>query len=291
MKVYPNGLIIFDAIDIVCLGFIMGFSTTKIIKILKKYYSSRNEDRLITDLKRRSRLKKSSKYEPLDSSVRYFPRGGQVLPPGLKMIVILIKNRQFGKLIVYLLRVTKRIRQLKRVKAALICLNVLFFKKLGFAFAAGGSITHLEVFIFVTTSSTAGSLLALLTAPSGYLFVLVPILTLIGRYEFIPAETLDRCRLLYEAAREYHNKELGIEMGKFSKAMETKSDFNSEQGPFECTSERTLYKRHLKNQEYRNNRVGNFEKIRKRFLECNNETEDQIKQKVQKMTEKIRVEP
>lgn len=208
MKIYPNGLIVLDAIDIICLGFIMGFSTTKIIQILN---SNRNEDRLIVDLKRRSPVKESSKYEQFNSRIRYLPRGGQ-LPPGLKMIAILIKNRQFGKLIVYLLRVTKRIRKLKRVKTALICINVLLFKKLGVAFAAGGSITHLEILVFISTSSTTGALLVLLAAPSGYLFVLVPILTLIGRYEFISAETLNRCQLLCEAAKEYHNKKLGIEM-------------------------------------------------------------------------------
>jgi hypothetical protein len=184
----------------------MGFSTTKIIKILKKYYSNRNEDRLLTDLKRRSPLKESSKYEPLRSPIQCFPRGGELLPAGLKMIIILIKNRQFGKLIVYLVRVTKRLRQLKQVKAALICLNILLFKKLGFAFAAGGSTTHLEIFIFVTTSSTAGALLALLTAPSGYLFLLVPVLTLIGIYlEFQQKQThIDQLGLI-QVLKEINN--------------------------------------------------------------------------------------
>ena len=223
------------------------------------------------------------------SPIQSFPRGGELLPAGLKMIIILIKNRQFGKLIVYLLRVTKRLRQLKQVKAALICLNILLFKKLGFAFAAGGSITHLEIFIFVSTSSTAGALLALLTAPSGYLFLLVPVLTLIGRYEFVSAETLNRCRLLCEAAREYHNKQLKLEMGEFPKTMETSPDFK--QGPFECTSNGTLYERYLENQEYMKGQIGNFEKIKQRFPECNNETENQINKKLEKIREKIRVEP
>lgn len=282
MKIYPNGLIIFDAIDIICLGFIMGFSTTKIIKILKKYYSNRNEDRLITDLKRRSPLK-VLKYEPLRSPIQYFPRGGQVLPPGLKMITILIKNKQFGKLIVYLLRVTKRIRQLKRVKAGLILLNVLLFKKLGFTFAAGGSLTHVEILIFVTTSSTAGALLALLTAPSGYLFVLVSVLTLINRYEVVSDETLNRCRLLCEAALKYYNKPLNIEMGEFSQTMETKPNFNSEQGPFQCTNNGTLYARYLENQAHIKNQIGNFRKIQDKFPECSRETEDQIKEKIEKI--------
>ena len=290
MKIYSNGLIVLDAIDIICLGFIMGFSTTKIIKILKKYYSNRNEDRLIVDLKRRSPVKESSKYEQFNSPIRYFPRGGQ-LPPGLKMIVILIKNRQFGTLIVYLLRVTKRIRKLKRIKAALICINVLLFKKLGIAFAAGGSMTHLEILVFISTCSTAGALLALLAAPSGYLFVLVPILTLIGRYEFISAETLNRCQLLCRAAKEYHNKQLGIEMKEFSKTMGIKIDLNSKQDVFECTSKGALYQRYKENQEHLNNQVGNFKKIRQKFPECHDETLDEVRTKIEKMREKIRVDP
>jgi len=37
MKIYPNGLIVLDAIDIVCLGIILGYSTGTVIKLLKKY--------------------------------------------------------------------------------------------------------------------------------------------------------------------------------------------------------------------------------------------------------------
>ena len=61
MKVYPNGLIVLDAIDIICFGLILGYSTGTIIKLLKKYYSNKNEDPLVSDLKRLSPIRKVKK--------------------------------------------------------------------------------------------------------------------------------------------------------------------------------------------------------------------------------------
>ena len=289
MKVYPNGLIILDATDIICLGVILGYSTTTIVKLLKTYYSNKNEDPLVSDLKRLSPVKEKEKNKPLKVPIRYFPRGGQ-LPPGLKRISVFIKNKQLGKLVVILLRVTKKIRELKRVKSALILLNVLLFRKLGLAFAAGGSITHIHILLFVTTSSTAGALLALLSAAGGFIFVLAPLLTLISRYEFISSETVNRCRLLCEAAQEYHNKKLGIEMKSFAQEMETSLSLTSDEGPLQCTGEGKLYQRYKEGQEYLNNQVNNFNKIKNRFSECNDETADEINEKIQKISQKVRTE-
>lgn len=283
MKIYPNGLIILDAIDIICLGLILGYSTGRVIKLLKTYYSNKNKDPLVSDLKRLSRVKKN---KPLNVPLHYFPRGGQ-LPPGLKGISVFIRNRRLGKVVIYLLKVTKKIRQLKRVKAALILLNVLLFKKVGIAFAAGGSINHIHILLLVSTSSTIGALLALLAAPGGFLFVLAPILTLISRYEYVSIETINRCQLLCEAAKEYHNKKLAIEMESFVREMETSVNISPDQGPFQCTGEGKLYQRYKENQEHLKNQVNTFNKIKHKFAECNNETVEEINEKIQKLSQKV----
>ena len=266
MKIYPNGLIILDATDIICLGLILVYSTGTIIKLLKIYYASKNEDPLVSDLKRLSPVKeiKKEKNKPLKVPICYFPRSDQ-LPPDLKGISIFIRNKQLGKLVVILLKVTKKVRQLKKVKTALILLNVLLFKKLGIAFAAGESITHIHILLFVTTSSTAGALLALLLTTGGFIFVLGPLLTLISRHEFVSAETINRCRLLCEVVQEYHNKKLGIEMESFVQEMETSVSVNSDRGPFQYTSEGKLYQCYKENKEYLNKQVSNFNKIKDRL--------------------------
>ena len=58
MKIYPNGLIILDPVDIICLGLILGYSTARIIKMLNKYYSNKSEDPLVSELKKYLQLKK-----------------------------------------------------------------------------------------------------------------------------------------------------------------------------------------------------------------------------------------
>lgn len=47
MKIYPNGVVVFDLVDIICIGLILGYSTGKIIK---KYYLNKCEDPLISEI-------------------------------------------------------------------------------------------------------------------------------------------------------------------------------------------------------------------------------------------------
>lgn len=268
MKIYPNGLIILNAVDIICFGLILGYSTARIIKMLNKYYLNKFEDPLVSELKKISPIKEIKKYKPLNIPVRYLPRGGQ-LPPGLRGFLLDIKNKQ---MIVYMLKITKRIRELKRVRTALIFLNVLLFKKLGIAFVAGGSITHLRLIVLVSTSSTIGALLGLMVAPDGFIFLLGPILTLISRSKYVSSETLNRCRLLCEAVEQYYNKKLETEMKSFTTGLETPFSANSEQGPFQCTSGGKLYQRYLENAEKIKNQVQNFNKFKEKFPECSDAT-------------------
>jgi len=102
MKVYPNGIIIVDKIDIICFGVILGYSTVKLIKMIKKYYSNKSQDPIVSELERISPVKNPTKYEPIHRLPRYLPRGGQ-LPNELKGVSILIKNKKLAKLVLHLL--------------------------------------------------------------------------------------------------------------------------------------------------------------------------------------------
>lgn len=102
--------------------------------MLKKYYSDKYEDPLVSKLKRIS-----TKDKPLNVPIGYFPRGGELLLPGLKEFLVLIKDKQLGRLVIYLLKITKKMPELKKVKTILIFLNILLFKKLRIDFAAARS--------------------------------------------------------------------------------------------------------------------------------------------------------
>lgn len=286
MKIYPNGLIILDAVDIICLGLLLGYSTARIIKMLNKYYSNKSKDPLVSELKKISPVKEIKKDKPLNVNVRYFPRGGE-LPPGLKGFLLDITDRRIGELIVYLLKITKRMRELKRVRTAIVFLNVLLFKKLGIAFAAGGSITHFRLIVLVSTSSTIGALLALMATPGGFIFVLGPILTLITRSEYVPIETINRCQLLCEAVEKYYNKKLELEMKSFTPGLETPFSVNSEQGPFQCTGEGKLYQRYLKDKEKIENQVQYFNEFKDKLPECNGATVEQLKSEIKEISNNL----
>nr|YP_009029079.1 hypothetical protein [Cylindrotheca closterium]AGH28615.1 hypothetical protein [Cylindrotheca closterium] len=279
MKIYPNGLIILDAVDIISLGLLLGYSTARIIKMLNKYYSNKSEDPLVSELKKISPVKEIKKDKPLNVSVRYFPRGGEV-----KGFLLDVKSKRIGKLIVYLLKITKRMRELKRVRTSLILLNILLFKKLGIAFVAEGSITYFRLIVLASSSYTIGALLALMATPGGFIFVLGPILTLIIRSEYVPIETVNRCRLLCEAIEKYYNKKLELEMKSFTPGLETPFNVNSEQGPFQCTGEGKLYQRYLKDKEKIENQVQYFNEFKVKFPQCNDATVEEIKSEIEEIS-------
>ena len=287
MKIYSNGLIRLDVVDIICLGLIMGYSTGTIIKMLKKYYLNKHEDPLVSELKRIVPVKKIIKDRPLNLFIRHFPRGGQ-LPPRLEGFSLLIKNKKLGKLVIYLLKITKRIRQLKRVNNYLSFLNLLLFQRLGFAFASGRSLNYIEIILVVSTSSVAGLLLSVLAVPGGFMFVLGPILTLLSRYEYIAFESINICKLLCEVGKDYHNEKLVMEM----KSLETEIPFifNLEEGPLQRRGESELYRRYLENQEKIRKRVQNFNEFKEKFPECNDSSIEDLKEKIGKIQEKIRTE-
>lgn len=76
-------------------------------------------------------------------------------------------------------------------------------------------------------------------------------------------------------------------MKAFFQEIETLVNGLPGQSPFECTGEGKLYQRYEKNLKYLNNQVNNFNKIKSRFQECNDDTLEEIHEKVQKLSEKV----
>ena len=286
MKIYPNGVVIFDLVDIICIGLILGYSTGKIIKIINKYYSNKSEDRLVSELKRISPVKKLTKYEPIRVPVKYFPRGGQQ-PETWHKFKIFLKNKRLARLALYLLRVTEPLRKLKQVRAALVFLNLLLYQGFGIVFSLDGNMTSLRLILSTSSAYLIGALISLLSVPGGIVFIVGPIITLVSRYEYIPPEMVNECKLLCQAAKQYYNKKFLIEMKALNPELEMPVNLNVEQGPFECEGEGVLFQRYLENKEKLKKQVGNYNELKSTFPECNDENVEQLEKTVNQLHEKI----
>lgn len=172
---------------------------------------------MIADLKRLSRIKRIKEKK----LVHYFFRGGQQLPLGLKGISLDIKNRKLAKFILYVSELTKKVKTLRQIQSALVVFTIFLFKKAGITFAAGGSLTYVQIIFLMTSSSTIGALIGFLSSSGGLFLFSIPILTMVYRYKYISQDNIDICKLLCEVAKTYHNKELAIEMGKFTRQVKS----------------------------------------------------------------------
>jgi len=172
MKIYPNGLVVFDLVDIICIGLILAYSTGRIIN---KYYLNRSEDRLISELKIISPVKKLTKYEPIRVPVKYFPRGSQQSETWHKFKIFL-KNKKLARLALYLLRVTEPLCKLKQVRDDLVFLNLLLYQGFGIVFFLDGNMSSLQLILSASSAYLIGALISLLSVPGGIVFIVGPIL-------------------------------------------------------------------------------------------------------------------
>lgn len=286
MKIYPNGVIIFDLVDIICIGLILGYSTGKIIKIINKYYLNKSEDRLVSELKKISPVKKLAKYKPIPVPVKYFPRGGQQHETWHK-VKIFLKNKRLARLALYLLRVTEPLRKLKQVRVALAFLNLLLYQGFGIVFSLDGNMNSLRLIVSASSAYLIGSLVSLLSVPGGIVFIVGPIATLVSRYEYIPPELINECKLLCQATKQYYNKKFLIEMKALNPELEMPVNLNAGQGPFECKGEGVLFQRYLENQEKLKQQVHSYNELKSTFPECNDENVEQLEEIVNQLHQKI----
>ena len=293
MKKYPNGLILLDIVDIICIAFFLGSSMALIIKEIKRRNQYKGEDPIVGELKEKSPMRKISRKNKKLLKVPMV-RGGDLVKINLSSKLDLyskeFKSRRISNLLRILMCAQKERRVLYAIRYFLFLLHIASIRRLGLSVSMGSSLGYVHVIVVASTSSIGGFIMTMLsTYPVTPLIMLSPLLILVKRFEFVP-DVYERCRILCEAAKEYYNNQLKIEMKGFNEEVISPLKFEFKEGPLECTEKGKLYQRYLENKDEVKRRVQYYTEFLDKFPECkdlNSETLDEIIQKLKLIKIKI----
>ena len=284
MKRLHTGLIIFDAIDIICISFSTGSSMAYLIKKYRNYKKRRNEDPIVTELKKKSSIIMVSEVgKPLKLPL---VRGGDKL----KGFSLLIKNKKLAILVRAIATAKRKQKQLRLLRVFFMTFNALLTSSVGLRFAVGGSLNYTQFILIAFPSTIAGFMMGLVTA-NPLVSVLLPLAMLYGRgIEDIP-DPYEKCKTFCKVAEEFHNKQLAIEMKELNSLVEDAStalQLPLDQVPLLCVEEKLSllqrYKlRQLIKSEQARKRVQYFNEFIKKFPECDADPEAVYQQIAEKI--------
>ncbi len=269
MKRLPKGLIILDTLDIICISFSAGSGLAWLVKIYRNRKRNQGEDPIITELKEKSPITMFSENgKPVKLPL---VRGGD-RPRGFSL---LIKNKKLARILMAIVTAKRKQQQLRLLGDFFLILNTLLTTGFSLRFAIGGSLDYTQVILFGIPSAVDSFVM-------GQIFgVLVPIAILYRRgIEDIP-DPYENCRFLCKAAKEYHNKQLRLEMGNLNSLVEegaTALQLPIDKVPLLCAEqplslvERYKLKAVVKSAKARK-RVQHFSEFIKKFPECNDNPE------------------
>lgn len=280
MKRLHTGLIVLDAIDIICISFSAGSVIAYLVKISRNYKRNRGEDPIITELKEKSPITMFSESgKPLKLPL---VRGGD----RIKGVSLLIKNKKLRNIVRAIVNIKRKQKQLRLFREFFVIFNVLLTSGFGLRFAVGGSLDYTQV-ILIALPSTVGGFLMGLTSAYPIFSVLVPLVILYGRgIEDIP-DPYEKCRVICKAAEEYHNRQLAIEMENFNSLVEDAStalQLPLDKVPLLCVEEKLSLLQRYKLKEViksakAQKRVQHFSEFIKKFPECDADPEA-VKEKI-----------
>jgi len=289
MKRLHTGLIILDAIDIICISFSAGSTLAYFYKKYKRR-RIRGKDPLVTELKEKSPvIMFSEDGKPLKVPL---VRGGDKLK--LKGWSLVIKNKKLANIIRAIVTAKRRQRQLRLLQYFFLSFNTLLTTSVGLRFALGGSLDYTQIqIILIAFPSILGGFLVGLTTAYPLASALLPLAILYGRgIEDIP-DPYAKCKAICKVAEELHNKQLTMEMTKLNSLVEDTSA--ALQLPLDkvhllCVEEKlSLLERYklrevIKSDKARK-RVQYFSEFLKKFPECDADPEGVYQQIVEKITE------
>lgn len=288
MRRLYTGVIVFDAIDIICISFSVGSSIAYLTRTYKNYKQRRNGvDPIVTELKEKSRLTMVS----VDGQPLKLPlvRGGG---EELKTFSLAIKNKKLAVLLRAMLYVKTNNKQILLLRVFFASLNGLLTSSLGLRIGVGGSLDWTQFLLFAFPSTISGFMIAQAIA-NPLAAVFLPLAVLYGRgIEEIP-DPYEKCKILCKAAEEYHNRQLALEMQNLNpliKDASTALQLPIDEVPLVCVEEKfsllQRYKlRQLLKSEKVKNRVKHFSDFIKKFPECDANSEAVYQQVVEKITE------
>jgi hypothetical protein len=211
-----TGVILLDQFDLACLSFSAGCTIGWLVKWYKKRKRNRGEDPIIGELKEKSPIiTVSTDGKPLKPPLF---RGGDELRR-LKGISLAIKNKKLGKIITAIVNAREKQKKLLFLSKFFFVLNTLLSTSVGLRFALGGSVGYTQIILLYLPSTVGGFIMTQLMAYP-VVGVLIPIAILAGRGIENIAGPYEECRWMCEAAAEYHNKQLMLEMKDLNSILE-----------------------------------------------------------------------
>jgi hypothetical protein len=290
MKRLHTGVIILDAIDIICIGFSAGSSVGWLVKCYRNRKQKR-QDPLIAELKKKSPiLMRSTKGRPLKLPLI---RGGDELK-GLQGLSLVIKNRKLASILMAIVTAKTKERQLKFLSDVCYIINNIL-TTVGFRFAVAGTFDYTHIILLGFPATLGGFLLAQLKSYPIF-GVLIPLAILSGRgIEDIP-DPYAKCRQLCEIAATYHNSQVRMQMENFNSLMEETAaalQLPLDKVPLICSEqplslvERYKLKELVANAQTKQ-RVQQFSEFIKRFPECNADPEAVYEETI-KLAKRIKV--
>jgi len=269
MKRLRTGLIVLDAIDIICISFSSGSAIAYLVKIYRKHKRNRGEDPIIMELKEKSPITMFSESgKPLKLPL---VRGGDEI----KGVSLLIKNKNLKNIVIAIVNIKRKQKQLRLLREFFVIFNVLLTSSFGLRFAVGGSLDYTQVILIALPSTVGGFLMGLASAYPIF-GVLVPLVILYGRdIEDIP-DPYEKCRVICKTAEEYHNRQLAMEMENFNSLVEDAStalQLPLDKVPLLCVEEKLSLLQRYKLKEVikrakAQKRVQHFSEFIKKFPEC-----------------------
>jgi hypothetical protein len=278
IKRFSTGLIVLDALDIVCISISLG---STLAYLNRRRQEKQKIDPIIAELKQECALVRPVNIDgtPMKPVIPVRVRGGADIP--LKGRSLAIKNQKLARLVLAIIRFNKKYKQMKFLRLLFFALNNALTRTLSLRVAIGGSLDYIQIILLIFPPTVAGYLIEQAIS-NPLITILVPLGLVFGRgIENIPEDdSLERCRFLCKYAAEYHNKELMIEMENLNSAIEDASIYlKLPLEPLECVEEKLsllerFKLRKLIESEKAKNRVQHFSKFIKNFPECDADPED-----------------
>jgi hypothetical protein len=279
MKRLHTGILIFDAVDIVCLSFSAGSILAYSFKKYRNYRILKisNEDRIVHELKRKSSINMfSEKGDPLKLPLM---RGGDIkLLNGktIKGLSLMIKNKKLAQILMAIVNVRRNQRKLKLLQDVLSILNVLLATSTGLSIGAGGSLGYVQI-ILIAFPSTVGSFLIGMSSAYPLAIAALPIAILFGRDIEDIADPYEKCKSICKVAENYHNQQLMLEMKNIDSHLENAKAMMLQppidEVPFICTEQplsllERFTLRDVSESMKNRKRIQHFSEFIKKFPEC-----------------------
>jgi hypothetical protein len=276
MKKLYSGKLVLDRIDIVLISYTIGYSLSYVIR---KYNNNKKRtldpslDPIINELKGKCRV-----VAVCIDGTPYVPTmrgGGDGEQEVIKGFSLIIKNKRLAAIAVHIINIRRRQKLFEFIQLNLSFLNSLLSTNLGIHLCSGGNSSYIEIILLILPSSIGGFIMdQILKQNVPLVGLFIPIAIFYGREVEIIHDPAAKCRVLCQAAAEYHNKKYAIEMQQTVLENIPKinifESFESE-FPFLCVEDRLslLQRFKLRSNNFKNQKqVTYFRDFIKKFPEC-----------------------